>query len=206
MKAGAPRTNLLTQISEYWAAYGGAKSVIRSEFFWLSLALTAITFGVWREPNWWELVLQTVPTLLGLSLAALTLFLGVGSEGFRETIAGNETDDSEPSPFRKTAAVFVHFLVIQSAALFFAFAASAAYKVEAPPELYQLNEAVKPIFWFICYFFFVYSLFTVLAAAFAIFEVVHWFDCYVTRKCEIATLKDGHCCPTCNQPLPPPPT
>jgi len=181
LNEGDQRAGFFTQIGDYWFAYGGWRALLKSEIFWLSLMLAVVSMRIWKSANWWQIVIETVPTLLGLSLAALTLFLGVGSEEFRTWLAGRESV-GDVSPFKKTAAVFVHFLVIQATALLMAFLASAIYAYPVLCGFEEANNFARPIFWALGYFFFIYALFTILAAAFAVFEVVHWFDEFVTAK------------------------
>lgn len=173
------------QIGEYWTAYGGISSILKSEFFWLSVILAAATFKLWKTPKWWDLVLAAIPALMGISLAAFTLFLSAGSEKFRELVAGQDSGKSQPpSLFVGTAAIFVHFLFVQFIALILALLSAAFYEVECPIWFSQFEPVARFILWGFSYFFFIYSICTILAASFAIFEIVQWFDKFISYSRE----------------------
>lgn len=185
-------------LREYWHAYGGLRELVRSPYLYLAIALTPVMYGEWSHADWWDTVIAVVPVLLGISLAAFTLFLAAGSEGFREVIAGRDSEEvenngargepsstpamTEQSPFVRTAAVFLHFLVIQFIALIVALMAKSLYQVDSPHWFMRIDDVVTPVFWAISYFIFMYALTVVLAASFAVYEVVQWFDEYVTNK------------------------
>lgn len=183
----------LELLREYWHAYGGARELAMSPYLYFAIALTPLTFGEWSRANWWDTVIGVVPVLLGISLAAFTLFLAAGSEGFREVIAGQDAEETskngelKPSPFVRTAAVFLHFLIVQFLALVFALIAKSMYKIGPPDWFSPWNGLFRVIFWACSYFVFMYALTVVLAASFAVYEVVKWFDDYVTAK------RDTHC-------------
>lgn len=184
------RVSLLCLLGEYWTIYGGWKELCRSPYLYMAILLTFCFTGLWRKPDWWADVLTILPVVMGISLAAFTLFLSAGSEKFRRLIAGTaDTDkgsDTEPnpSPFLRTSAVFLHFLIVQFIAIVLALASKAAFAIKAPRFFVEYNEIVSEVFWFVGYFAFVYSLCTVLAASFGVFEVVRWFDDFVSSERE----------------------
>ena len=112
------RVTLRVLVREYWGVYGGWRELLKSPYLYIALFLLPLMVGIWSRQAWWDVVLLILPNLLGLSLAAFTLFLGAGSETFRELIAGeDETEVKDgkviPSPFIKTAVIFLHFLIVQ---------------------------------------------------------------------------------------------
>lgn len=172
-----------TQLAEYFRIYGGARAVLRSPFMWAATVGTALCAPLWLKQDWWADVISIIPGLLGVSLAAFTLFLSAGSENFRNIIAGRSEDDADcdlPSPYLKTASIFLHFLTIQLVALLFSLLAKSAYKLSAPPWFTSINEFIRPVFWGLGYFLFLYALMVVLAASLGVFEVVRWYDDYAT--------------------------
>lgn len=174
-------------VAEYWGTYGGKAELFRSPYLYFAILLVPATYGIWSKHGWWSDVLSIIPGLMGISLAAFTLFLSAGSEKFREIIAGEDeaeasSDITQPSPFRKTASVFLHFLVVQIVAIILAFIAKSSYSLPAFSWFEKFNEEISLAFWCVCFFIFTYSLLAALAASFAIFEVVNWFDDYVTQE------------------------
>jgi hypothetical protein len=194
--------SFLDLLREYWRAYGGLAELKRSPYLLIALILMPLMAGSWLRPYWWHSVLSIIPGLLGISLAAFALLLGAGSEQFREALAGEETSDAQAvagntsnardvvpvpaqtdhSPFLKAATVFLHFLVIQFITLIDALIAQSIYSLPAFHWFEQLNHVASILFWFVSYLLFIYSLSMVLAASFGVYEVVRWFDEYVTQK------------------------
>jgi hypothetical protein len=70
---------------------------------------------------------------------------------------------------------------VQFAAIMLALAAKAAFAIPSPEFFAEYNDVVSVGFWFVGYLAFVYSLCTVLAASFGVFEVVRWFDDFVSN-------------------------
>lgn len=174
-------------VAEYWQTYGGARELFKSPFLYFALLLVPLTAGIWSKEGWWEDVLSILPNLMGISLAAFTLFLGAGSEKFRMVIAGSDSDDVKsgekplPSPFVKTASVFLHFLIVQFIAIILAFIAKSLYELPPMRWFVPFNDVATWLFWGGAFFAFLYALSVVLAASFAVFEIVGWFDLYVTE-------------------------
>jgi hypothetical protein len=191
-----PGVNVLFR--EYWSLYGGVREISRSAYFRFAFLIFIATFGLWGKPGWWADVLSILPGLMGISLAAFTLFLSAGSESFRQNIAGdvpNEGIVDQPageevpeveaaSPFVRTAVVFLHFLVIQFIALILAICAKSFYAVKAPEWFVSINYFASLFLWGLSFLVFIYALSVVLAASFAVYEIVRWFDIDVTIKRE----------------------
>ena len=188
MSSKEHRVSIGVLLGEYWDHYGGWVELFRSPYLYIAVILMPLMFGAWSKPLWWDTVLSILPNLLAVSLAAFTLFLGAGNEKFRELIAGEDdeekTDDGKflPSPFLKTAAVFLHFLVVQFVALTLALICKSIYALKPFSWFDQYNIVASSIFWCASYFIFLYALTVVMAASFGVFEVVKWFDDYVTDK------------------------
>lgn len=175
----AERPSLVDLVREYWRAYGGTASLFRSPYLYSAFAISLVLFGLWTKVGWWADVLAIVPGLMGISLAAFALFLSAGSEKFRQMLAGKESfaaSSSEPSPFLRAAAVFLHFLLVQFLATMAALVAKSASTVVAPIMLESIVQFLAPGFWFLGFFLFIYALVLIVAAGFAVFEVVNWFD------------------------------
>ena len=173
-------------IAIYWRAYGGWRDVVRSPFLWLSIALTLLTFRLWLHGEWWAYPLSVMPSLLGFTLGGFAIFLGFGDERFKALIAGEEKDESGvsngPSPYMTVCAAFLHFVLVQVAALLAALVA-AATSFSGTGVLAPVTAALQPLRWFgdmVGYWVFVYGLCLAAAAAIAVFRVAYWFDHYRT--------------------------
>lgn len=172
-------------VRQYWESYGGWKSIICSPYVHVSLLLAAATFSVWNRANWWEQVFSMIPSLLGFSLGGFAIFLGFGSEQFRNLISGRDSASAQrPSPYMAAAAAFSHFVVIQVLALVIAVLASAAWLLPAPTSalVSRLNEVARIALWFSGYWLLLYALCLSAATLFAVFRVAHWFDEYRTQE------------------------
>ncbi|WP_219063869.1 hypothetical protein [Pseudomonas sp. UMAB-08] len=164
--------------ASYWRVYGGLRAVLTSLYFGVSILVCALSYRIWSESGWWDLVISAVPTMLGFTLAGLAVFLGMDSK-FSAAIAGGT--DKEPSPFIQMIAAFVHFVVVQVVALLYAFLAKASFfSVDGLPAwYYDVMPYGRGAAWFIGFGIFIYAVMSMLAATFSIFRTSRWFDAFV---------------------------
>lgn len=162
----------------YWRIYGGWKAVCTSLYFALAVIVSAGCYFLWSKPGWWDVVISSVPTMLGFTLAGLAVFLGMDSK-FSSVIAGG--DEGEASPFLQLIASFVHFVVVQVLALIAALLAKSTffYVDGLPAWYYQIVVVLRPIIWFLGFGVFVYAVFSMLAATFTIFRTTQWYDTFI---------------------------
>lgn len=162
----------------YWRVYGGLKAVLTSLYFGVAVVVCALSYRIWSESGWWDLVMAAVPTMLGFTLAGLAVFLSMDSK-FSQAIAGG-TDD-EPSPFIQMIAAFVHFVVVQVVTLLYAFLAKASFfTVKGLPDFYyDILPYGQGVAWFVGFGLFIYAVMSMLAATFSIFRTSKWFDAFV---------------------------
>lgn len=175
-----PYTATFTLWGRYWTTYGGWKALAGSLYFALAMLITLFNFHAWLNPGWWEVVIATIPTLLGFTLAGLAVFLSMDS-GFSKFIAG-KTKTGKPSPFMELIASFVHFITIQALAFLYALTAKSLYFwMPGLPEWYYISlPYLNGVAGAIGYFLFLYSIFLVLSATFVIFRSSRWYDMYMT--------------------------
>ncbi len=173
-------------VAKYWSTYGGWRDFLLSPYLHFSLLLLAITFATWSEEGWWEHVLSVVPSLLGFSLGALAIFLGFGSEQFRNVISGKRPDEpNKISPYMSVTAAFTHFIVVQIAAVMVAIVSVALFKLPLPISdhaLYVFNDIVRALLWGFGYWLFLYALCLAAASVFAVFRIAGWYDEHRTRE------------------------
>lgn len=169
----------------YWRSYGGALAVLRSPFFWVSVALAIVSFHYWLTDLWWDQVLSVLPNLLGFTLGGFAIFLAFGDERFLELISGQDPgDEDDVSPYLQVSATFLHFVLVQAASLMVALIAKATWFV-LPGDLACVSAflyQVRPIGDLLGYWLFLYGLCSAAAAALAIFRVAYWFDRFKTTS------------------------
>lgn len=156
----------------------------RSPYFILSVVLTACTIGAWTNEKWFEDPIGVLPNLLGFSLGALTIFLGFGSEAFRDFLAG-PTDGNSASPFVAATTTFVHFILVQCLSLLAALVIRACFSVQIPqaivdhaPWIYSANEALRSVLWAVGYWLFLYALVLALSAVLSMFQLAKIFNAF----------------------------
>ena len=170
----------------YWRGYGGWAALRDSPYLHLSGLLTLCCFGSWSQPDWWEKVFSVLPNLVGFSIGAFAIFLGVGGESFQSRIAG--ADSSNPksiSPFISAAAAFTHFIVVQVLAIVVALVFASLHKVALPVSLswaHSLNEYGRQVAWFLGMWLFLYALTLTIGTVMVIFRTAGWFDEYAAAK------------------------
>lgn len=165
----------------YWTAYGGWKAVMTSGYFHLAVLLLLITTPYWLHQPWWEQPLSIIPNLLGFSLGGLAMFLSFGNEAFQKIIA--RRDDDEPiSAYASLASSFVHFMILQVAALTLSLARNALdFTFNWPTAVQPWVTSATFFFSGLAYLVFLYSITSMLAAVFAIFRVTGWFEVFQNR-------------------------
>ncbi|PNF79616.1 hypothetical protein CXK92_13275 [Stutzerimonas stutzeri] len=163
----------------YWSAYGGAKALFKSFYILLALALTIVNYGSWSQPGWWEVIISSMPTLLGFTLAGMAVFLSMDS-GFSKFIAGSKKTD-KPSPFISLISSFTHFIVVQVIAFTYALSAKSLYFTTdwLPNWYYKALPTLNLIGGAFGYFAFLYAIMLILGATFAIFRISGWYEMYI---------------------------
>jgi hypothetical protein len=177
-------------IRDYISAYGGIKSLLKSFYFLISLLIALVLYNSWSEPLWWETIFSIMPNLIGFTLGGYAIFLAFGDSDFQSLISGK--GDLNNSPLMGVSSTFVHFIVIQIISLIFALIAKSFYH-PAPDivitifswskiNFYTVNDYIRNVFWFICYFLFIYAIILTFASTLAIFRISRWLDAYHSKK------------------------
>ncbi|ELV8717712.1 hypothetical protein QNE87_002320 [Vibrio vulnificus] len=169
-------------LKRYWKAYGGFSAIYKSVFFHVSILLSAILYPAWSAKGWWDTVLGVMPNLLGFTLGGFAMWVAIGDENFKATIAGSNSKD-EISPFMAVNATFAHFIFLQILSILLA-VINKAYSLTLPLDhvlVYiwgdYLNYATLTFYYF-SYFIFIYALLSSLASVIALFRVSYWYDDY----------------------------
>ena len=189
----------------YLKAYGGWRAVAGSPYFHVSIVLTLVSYPLWEQPNWWDAVQAVLPNLLGFTLGGLAIFVSFGDERFKQLLAPKDADNA--SPFLRTSASFMHFIVVQVLALMSAVMAQGTYFHRSQwPVICKIPEGVWPsggmeetrtVLWGVGYLLFIYALMLALAAAFQVFRMNVYFE-----KFQLAQAGDQSIPPTANDARP----
>lgn len=164
---------------KHWKIYGGLGALLGSTYFLFSIIITAINYWSWSKPEWWEIVLSTIPDILGFTLAGLAVFLSMDA-GFSKIITG-QRKNSKASPFMTLVSSFVHFITVQTLAFIYALTAKSLYvSVDGLPNwYYQALPILNLIGGALGYFLFIYAMLLILGATFAIFRYSTWYEKYI---------------------------
>lgn len=173
--------DLFEKISVYWKVYGGWPALRSSPYFHLSLLALALTTNRWIAPGWWSDVIDVVPSMLGFTLAGFAIFLGFGDSEFLKLISGNDDEQiTVSSPYIEFSSRFMHFVLVQVLALFFALIAQ-SFDFPPPDCISSVTKWLVPIGSMIGYWVFLYGLATGLASGVAIFDLAKTYDDYTSQ-------------------------
>ncbi|MDO9713489.1 hypothetical protein [Paracraurococcus lichenis] len=194
----------LASFQSYCLAYGGWRAVARSPYLRIAVMLAVLTAGTWTESNWWETPLSVLPNLVGFTLGGYAILIAFGDERFKALLT--QTVPEKPaSTFMAINATFVHFLVVQVAALLLAVFAKSrplsfvlslipgdpyAALVDTWPSIAFTRRCIVTMAWFVGYTMFLYAIVSALAATAAIFWVGGWFEKFEKTK-QRETERDG---------------
>ena len=162
--------NIARSFARYWNAYGGWCSFFQSPYVHTSAVLAFLLYRF--SPNIdvltkevFKLTISITPSILGFTLAGLTVFLGVGDEKFRNAIRGKRQNSKTESPFLSVIATFVHFCVIHGLSLLNAIIGGTLFKT-CLPFFYKITSI----------WLFVYSLLLIFASIMAVFFLAVLYD------------------------------
>lgn len=114
-------------IEAYWAIYGGWRALLGSPFLWIAVVLTLVCVPLWTATDggvriWAQNAIEIVPGLLGFSLVGMAILLALSSPQLLKAIRSGGKPDSL---FMRTVGSFLHFILLQTAAVCFALVAKA---------------------------------------------------------------------------------
>lgn len=165
-----------------WEITGGFPALLRSADFWLTVLIWGLCIGKWTTNTWTSNPISVLPNLLGFTLGGFAIFLGFGSEAFKEQIAD---PDEKRAPYMSVSAAFMIVVFVQVFSLLYALV-SEALMVDAPDFLSFAEPIIQrylnPIFWGIGYFFFLFSIVLSLRAAIRIFRLSRWYNAFIVSE------------------------
>lgn len=162
------------ELKKYWQGYGGLPALIGSPFFHLAIIITAFSYPLWFNSEWWVTVTSIIPGLLGFTLGGFAIWLAIGDGQFKELLAGST--EKTLSPFIKLNYAFLHFVIVQIIALIFAL----SIKGFSAWGLFWSSEAVF-IVGGIGYLLFIYAILSSFATVLAILRYARWYDEFIAK-------------------------
>ncbi|WP_370682237.1 hypothetical protein [Comamonas sp. GB3 AK4-5] len=171
--------------SKYWCAYGGFSALIKSPYLHLALILLVFTYKIWSNANWWDISISVLPNLLGFTLGGFAVFLAFGDDKFREMLIDNSDDDDDDedsnssgsSLYVELCSTFVHFIVIQIFAFFFALISkSLNFTYSWDASIIPIINFMTLFFWGLGFLIFLYSMTSILAATMHLFRTATWYE------------------------------
>ena len=172
----------------YWGTYGGALALLASPYLHFALLLLIPTYPSWTRPGWWDQVLGALPNLLGFSVAALAISLGVGNDTFRNVISGAsaaERESGERSPYMRATATFTHFVMVQIVSILMAITCAGIHRIQwsGRGEMAVLVRTIgRHVIWGLGYSCFLYALCITAASVISLFRIAEWFDSFRSKE------------------------
>ncbi len=157
----------------YWRLYGGWRSIFTSPYFLAALLLTLACHGIWVKSGWWDTTISVMPNLLGFTLAAFALMVGIGGERFLLLIAG---DVDGPSEYSILIASFLHFILVQCSSLVLAFLLKGLAAAPALLPIFEIGGVLARIAWAVGFLMLSYALLLVVATSLRAFELTMSFN------------------------------
>jgi hypothetical protein len=161
--------------------------------FRIGLIVTVLCCPLWWQPGWWDVVLSVLSILIGFSMSGFCMVCAFGNERFRQVMAPQTPEDTEP-PYLKMTAAFTWFVVLQFLSLTAALLCRAWYLPNFYTKLCSSGwDWVDPILtfsskclWMVAFFLFSWSLAVGLCSALYLFRLTR-----MQVKADIHNMKGG---------------
>lgn len=178
----------------YWAAYGGPNAIIRSRFLALSIAITLVCYSLWLRNDFSDLPISILPDILGFSIGAFAVWLGFGSDDFKEIIA--KIDTKHGNGYDVSNASFLHLILVQTTALLYALIFSAVLNNSdfQSISIYIANSSdiaflaivfLDAALRFLGFLLFIYSLSLLASVGMNIFRITTWHKKYLIHRANL---------------------
>lgn len=123
LKVRVTKYPALDPYREYWKAYGGSTALLRSMYLRMSIIILVMIYPLWSGDKISKLVefgLNFIPTVMAFSLGSMAIILALPSDSLLNVLTRKKTEESGPSLFMRIFSNFLHFIVVQTAALILA--------------------------------------------------------------------------------------
>lgn len=161
--------------------FGGVKGMFQTWFFWVAFVVWVISAPGWTVAEWWKDAISVLPNLLGFTLGGFAIFLGFGSDSFKEMIS---SEDEEKAQYMSVSSVFLMVVATQVLALLWAICCAATW--QPTPDWLKSFATVfyygKFVFWGLGFFLYVYAISMALQAALRIFRLSRWYHSFLITQ------------------------
>ncbi len=162
---------------------GGTGAILKSFDFRIALAVSFLCWPAWLAPDWWAKAISVLPSLLGFTLGGFAIFLGFGSDQFKELIARKDEAKSE---YLSVSSTFLFIVSVQVIGLLYAIICESLW-VPTPIWLKHISPILpylNYIAWFVGYLLYVLGIVLSLRAAIRIFRVSRWYNSFLVANSE----------------------
>ena len=169
---------LLSTMKQYWTEYGGLRDFLRSPFTHFSLAATGLYVLGFIEVEWRKIVMDSLPTVLGFSLAAYTITFTLMGSALHRALSSAIDHTSGHSLLRIVNSTFFHVVVFQSFALIYALLSKGSlfpslinWIIESPEISTWINQKIFFLGDVLGCFLSLYAFFLLLSVGIAMFRL-----------------------------------
>ena len=172
-------TSPLSKVSEVIHDYGGWGNFVKSKYLWAALLLLVPTSSLWTRPQWWDVVLDVTPSMLGFTIGGFALILAFGDEKFRALVA-RAGQESGASVLEELIATFLIFISVQALGLIAAITSKGLWASDV--ILWNPPAWVGMLVWGGSYFLFLYGITLAVAAARWIHMLGKTYSIYIKSR------------------------
>ncbi len=169
---------LFITIRSYWKDYGGFSELFSSPFFHFSFAFALLhSFGV-IDFNWASIATQSLPTILGFSLAAYTITFTLMGSALHRALSKSIDGKTGLPLISMVNATFFHVILFQSVSLVYSLSTAGTFfwkKLGGSPGFSSLKSSILWITYYIGDFIgcllSIYSVFLLFSIGIAMFRL-----------------------------------
>ncbi len=162
-------TGFIPNIKTLYRSYGGFESLIKSAYFWISLAVSALCWRFVVDERWPDMSKDMLPQLAGFSVAAYALFFAVLDEKTRNALRAPSEKLGGRSPLLILASSISHAVIVQIVSVISALIYSSKPFPSIDPAL---SEVVNMAAGAGGMFLLAYGIVLVIAAVLSIFKIL----------------------------------
>ncbi|WP_435014311.1 hypothetical protein [Xanthomonas arboricola] len=167
-------------LSQIWGSYGKLRALISSPFLHISIVLTLMSLGAWWSKDWWGVGMSVIPGLLGFSVATFAVFVAIGDEKFRSSIARGGVP--KVNALLEIYSSFLMLIGVQVIALLYAIIASsrplnsvlaaAGVKIDLAPDYIRQAASISSSFFrFFGWLLLIYSVVAIVPMSLSVFRM-----------------------------------
>lgn len=167
-----PRSTALgSNLKLLYGSYGGLSGLLRSEYFYTGLILSALCWRLAANGTWADVAMSVLPTLSGFSIAAYAIFFTVLDDRARDVLRAPAPSLGNRSPLLILASAISHAVVVQISGILIAI----VFAAKPFPVLCEWDFVASRVNWAVSavgLFATMYGIVLVLAAILSIFRIL----------------------------------